>query len=173
MSSNPSIPTPTLPANYAPELFQYMRNLTPHSWQNAFGYNPREVQQNAMYVHMPITISNSTVVHISSTIDAVSAELGDVVARLDRHDDMLQEILETVRVIEFETRRLNPDANYALTDAAEAGLNSIVQTIKDKGFPPVPPELDALLTRAVQRRAELPVEAGINDESNTEGLATR
>lgn len=98
-----------------------------------------------------------------------------VVTRLDRHDDILEEILETVRVIEFETRRLNPDPNYALTDAAEAGLNSIVQTIKDKQFPPIPPELDAMLTRAIQKKAEArqQLEAKTSDESNPQHLATR
>jgi hypothetical protein len=158
MSNNPSIPTPSLPALSTSDAFQYMRNLAPtrYRWQaGAFGYSPMEPQEPAMYVHMPITISNSTVIHLSATIDAVSADLGHVVARLDRHDDMLQEILETVRVIEFETRRLAPDAINDILDTSESEMNSVLQMVREHRLPTVNPEIDALLEQAIERRRTL------------------
>jgi hypothetical protein len=66
---------------------------------------------------------------------------------------MLQEIRETVRVIEVETRRLNPDPINDLMDAAEAELGDILNTVKERRFsPPTSPEIEAMLSKALERK---------------------
>jgi hypothetical protein len=73
-----------------------------------------------------------------------------------RHGELLEEIYEMVKVIEVETRRLNPDAIHDMTDAAESGLNDILRTIQERRFPPPPSqEIDALLSQAIEKKRSL------------------
>jgi hypothetical protein len=84
--------------------------------------------------------------------------------RLDRHENLLQEIYEMVKVIEVETRRLNPDSIYDHIDTAESELGQVFSAVREKRYPPPwSPEMEALLTQAIERKKHLaqPAEGSI------------
>jgi hypothetical protein len=100
--------------------------------------------------------SLSFVSHASPAIDSLCIEMRGVAETLSRHEGLIQEILEMVKVIEVETRKLSPDPIHDVTDAAESGLNEILLTIRENRFPPQPsPEVDALLSQALERRQSI------------------
>jgi hypothetical protein len=124
---------------------------------------------NANY-YQQVNFIGPTAPTVPESFPALCADMRHVVFTLNRHEELLQEIAETVRVIEVETRRLNPDAIHALTDAAESGLNDILHTIQEGRFPsPSSPEIDALLSQAIERKRSLPPTA----PSSNEELTTR
>jgi len=113
------------------------------------------------FVNIPIQFNASF--YPSSALDFVRADVMECAlilhrheSILSRHEEILEEVRDLVKVIEVETRRLNPDAIHDITDAAEAELNEILHTIQEKRFPQPPsPEIDALLSQAIEKRKVL------------------
>lgn len=113
---------------------------------SAFFYNP--ISQPALqYIYIPINIH---------AVNTFLPDINQVMLRLDRQENLLQEIYEMVKVIEVETRRLNPDTIYELLDSAESGLRQVLNAVKEKRFPvPAGPEIEAMLTQAIERKTNL------------------
>ncbi len=173
--------TPTLPSDaISPPVSSEVSvwQIDPRNvWQQFRTY----ASENAVELHQHLNvvpIQFITPIHLSSAIDAIRADARESVmilhrheAMLNRHEQLLEEMREIVKVIEVETRILNPDSIHEITDAAESELNGILHAIKEKRFPQVPsPEMDALLSQAIDRKLANQVPA---EPSSTEGLEIR
>lgn len=123
------------------------------------------VSQNAVeshqYVNMPIQL-NATF-YLPAALEVIRADVRETVVILHRHDEvlnrheeLLEEMRELIKVIEVETRRLNPDVLNDITDSVESELNDILHTIKERRYPSPPSrQMDALLERAIERKISL------------------
>src|ERR1035438_7647087 len=98
----------------------------------------------------PVQFFNIPINIYTAVIGPFAADIKDIASRLNRHEDLLQEIFEMVKVIEVETRRLNPDTIDDLTDAAESELGELLNSVREKRFPGSPDqEIQAMLARAI------------------------
>jgi hypothetical protein len=110
---------------------------------------PMQTPNIQYFFNAPISI-------YASVVATLSTDVKHLAERFNRHEELLQEIVETVRVIEVETRKLGPDAIHDATDAAESDLNDILHTIRERRFPSSPSEeIDALLSKAIEIKTSL------------------
>lgn len=167
--------TPTLPTTIAsplarsPEVSAWQvetNDLLRRFWE---GKLPKEAfvltDQFEFHQHfnIPIQFNYAFLSHLSPEIECIGTEVREVVvilgrheSILNRHEEMLQEILATVR----ENALLNADPTDTAADAAEAQLREIVTIIQEgRTLPPPDPEIDAMLSRAIERRATPPTDS--------------
>jgi hypothetical protein len=147
------------PNQLSSKMLSYSRSVAPPA-DISFSFN--------MNYHQQVNFFGLTAPAVPESFSALCGDMRHVVFTLNRHEDLLREIAETVKVIEVETRRLNPDAIHDLTDAAESGLNDILHTIREGIFPPSSsPDIDTLLSQAIERKRSLSPAAPSSNEELT------
>jgi uncharacterized protein YfkK (UPF0435 family) len=116
-------------------------------------YLNADLWKNMPTIPQPQYFTFNIPVEIKATIN-MAVEITHISATLQRHDELLQEMYEMIRVIEIETRRLNPNPIDDLADAAESELNDILQMVKNKNLPSVNTAEAAILGKALERKRQ-------------------
>lgn len=134
-----------------PEIASFTRRYTDLIVHHLGEWGNGSVISNAaqsQYVSIPITVSAN---FVFMPYEGIAKDMQYIVTTLNRHDEILQEVYEIVKVIEVETRKSDPI--HDLTDQAESDLHATLSSIREKRFPAPPsPEIASLLTKALDKK---------------------